>query len=474
MSALFAAGIAAALALPLWEFTQLSTRAQLSTSEQAVLSLPAGHLFGLILPDVGGYAEWLVYGGVVVLVLAVAAIISARPGWGIWGGVAVVSLLLSLGDHTPLYSFLSAIPGLNLLRVPPRWLFIFGFSLSILAGKGFDALLDEELPTKARRRVRLYVVAMGAFQLLLLVGVAVIGSRNPDVPSGSWVLASGIGVLAVILALAGLADRLKPWALPVGLLTLMVIDLGFVNGSLIEMRPMESAFERPEYLDEEELHEGRIFSPSYSVPQHIAVREGLQLADGVNPLQIASYRDFMASATGFTADAYSVTLPPFPGGDPGEDWSPVIDPSQLGLLNVSWIVSAYALDADGLDLDRVVDGEYLYRNQDGRPRAWVEPHEGGDSSWQEASVVAWKPNRITLVANGPGRLVLSEVDYPGWQAYLDGDGIEINAAYGVLRSVEVPAGEHEIIFRFYAWNAYFGAGITLLTLVGLAVLRWHR
>jgi hypothetical protein len=407
VTALFAAGTTAVLALPLLEFTQLSTRADLSATEQAALSLPAGHLLGIILPDVGGYAEWLTYAGAAVLILAVVAMMAARSGWGIWVGVGLVSLLLSLGDQIPLHGLLSSFPGLNLLRIPPRWLFLYGFALAMLAAKGLDALVDGELPDKPRRRVRLSAVAMGFFHLLLLVGAAVIGARNPEVPWGAWTLASGIGVLAAILTLAGLADLLKPWVLAVVMLMILAVDLGSMNASLLDVRPVEIAFERPGYLQDRDLIEGRIFSPSYSVAQYIAAEHVLELADGVNPLQLARYRNFMASATGFSTEAYSVTLPPFPNGNPEEDWSPVIDTSMLGLLNVSHVASAYALEVDGLDLDQVIGGEYLYLNQDARPRVWVEPTDAEVGLWERASIVAREPNRIVVTARGPGRLVLS-------------------------------------------------------------------
>jgi hypothetical protein len=470
VTALFAAGTTAVLALPLWEFTQVSTRVGLSMAEQSTLSLPAGHLMGLILPDVGGYAEWLSYAGVAVLILAVVGMVTVRSGWGVWAGVSLVSLLLSLGDQTPLYGLISSIPGLNLLRVPPRWLFLFGFSMAMLAAKGLDALLDEGLLIQVKRRVRLSLVAMGTFHLLLLGGIAVIGARNAEVPWGAWALASGIGVLTATLALAGLAGFPKPWILPLGMLMIVAIDLGSVNASLLDARPVQIAFERPGFLQQQDLSPGRIFSPSYSVPQHIAADDKLELADGINPLQLAVYRNFMASATGFSSEAYSVTLPPFPSGNPTEEWSPVIDTSMLGLLSVYHVASAYALDVDGLDLDQVGDGEYLYHNLDARPRVWVEAEIG---SWEKASIVAWEPNRIVISAKGPGRLVLSEIEYPGWQAHLDGERIEIDTAYNLLRSVELPAGEHGIVFCFRPWSVFIGAVITLLTLIGLVVFRWR-
>jgi uncharacterized membrane protein YfhO len=71
-------------------------------------------------------------------------------------------------------------------------------------------------------------------------------------------------------------------------------------------------------------------------------------------------------------------------------------------------------------------------------------------------------------------LVLSEIVYPGWTADVDGERVELETAYDVLRSVELPAGEHEVVFCFHGWTVGIGAGLTLITLLALAVLRWRR
>jgi len=474
---LFGAGMAAVLALPLWEFASLSTRTALSAGEQTILSLPAGQLFGIVLPDLGGYAEWLTYAGAAVLLLAVLAIVRARPQSGFWGIVALASLLLSRGDQTPLYGLLSAIvPGFNMLRVPPRWLFVFGLALALLAGWGLDALLREEMPAKIMRRMRLTVAALGAFFVVLCAGVALIGMRQAVDGWQAWTISTGLGALAAAWALICLARNIKPRMVIAGMMMLIVIDLGIVNASLLEPQLPETVLESPEFLSEtmgDEPQQGRIFSPSYSVPQQVAAAEGIELADGVNPLQLASYRDFMASATGFSVDAYSVTLPPFPSGDPADDWSPQIDAQQLGMLNVSWVASAFELEADDLSLVREYDGVYLYRNAVVRPRAWIEDPADASSSWTEVNIIEWSSNRIILGATGPGQLVLSEIVYPGWTAEIDGERVEIVAAHGVLRSVELPAGSHEVIFCFHGWTVLIGAIVTLLTLVALAVLRWR-
>jgi hypothetical protein len=304
-----------------------------------------------------------------------------------------------------------------------------------------------------------------------------IGMRQPVAGWQAWAISTGLGALAAAWALTCLARNIKPRVVVAGMMMLMVTDLAIVNASLLDPRPLESVIESPGFLSvtvADKLQQGRIFSPSYSVPQHVAAAEGIELADGVNPLQLALYRDFMANATGFSAEAYSVTLPPFPSGDPADDWAPQIDARQLGMLNISWVASAFEFEAEDLLLVREDDGVYLYRNAAVRPRAWIEDPAPASSSWTEVNIIDWSPNRIILGATGPGKLVLSEILYPGWTAEIDGERVEIVAAHDVLRSVDLPPGRHEVIFCFHGWTVLAGAILTLLTLLALAVMRWRR
>ena len=72
-----------------------------------------------------------------------------------------------------------------------------------------------------------------------------------------------------------------------------------------------------------------------------------------------------------------------------------------------------------------------------------------DSSYAEISEFKSGEVRIKAYNSSQALLVLSEVYYPaGWNAYIDNTLTEILRANYVLRSVVVPAGEHEIVFRF--------------------------
>lgn len=61
-----------------------------------------------------------------------------------------------------------------------------------------------------------------------------------------------------------------------------------------------------------------------------------------------------------------------------------------------------------------------------------------------------------------GFVVLSEQYYPGWKAYIDGMPTKIFRTNGILRGVVVPAGRHEIVFRYRPMHIYIAMAISAL------------
>lgn len=77
------------------------------------------------------------------------------------------------------------------------------------------------------------------------------------------------------------------------------------------------------------------------------------------------------------------------------------------------------------------------------------------------------PNRLAFrtQSDGDGFFVLSDTNYPGWTATVDGRKVPIAMANYNFRAIALPAGEHRVEFRF--WPAGFTAAL-VLGAVGLA------
>ena len=457
IAGLMSLAIAAILAAPLGEFVSLSTRANLSLNETTELSLPVKYLLNVLAPEYTGWPEWQIYAGIVVVFLALIAIVSKVSGRWFWAGIVGISIVLALGNLTPLYGLMSAfVPGFGQLRVPPRSLFLSSFALAMLAGMGLDQLLKGKVRI---RQVRIVGAALAGVALVLALWFWL--QDRAGLQSASYVVS--VALIGISVIWAGISIRKQSRVTILGWCVLVVLDLGLLNLTTVEVRPVPSA---GNVIAQIQADNSRAFSPSYSLTQPAAATAGLELADGINPLQLATYWEFMSRATGFAADEYSVTLPSFSAGGPQEEWGFRPDADLMGMLSISQIVSAYPIDDSELEFEGMKEGLHVYNNPRARPRAWVE---GGDP----VEVLEYSPNRVVMSAVGPGLLVTSEIDYPGWQVEIDGTPGSIETYEGILRAVELSAGEHEVELTFRSGSLGAGALVTLLGLIVLASL-WIR
>ena len=83
------------------------------------------------------------------------------------------------------------------------------------------------------------------------------------------------------------------------------------------------------------------------------------------------------------------------------------------------------------------------------------------------------PNRLVYNINNSGQsglVVFSEIFYPdGWKAYLDGTEVDILRANYLLRALEIPTGDHEIVFE-YAPASYAKMSVIMMICSSLILL----
>jgi hypothetical protein len=415
------------------------------------------------------HPETFIYLGVSACFFALVGILLGRRKSWFWYAAAVIGLLMSMGGNLPyIGEWLHSLPAASLLRVPPRWFFLSILSLSFFAGLGFETLILA--PIRAREYTRSII-------LFLLFGPAVyfVAIRVGGVSAGQVDLLLVPAVALLPLILARRFGWLHPRTFLIAVLALIAIEFTAVDLLVLEARPA------PALMTEEGVikatikpyGEGRLFSPSYSVDQLSAAASGLELAHGVHPLQLKSYWSYMARATGFSQDQYSVTLPPFPSGDPQDAWPVRLDLEALGKLNIQTIVSDYALDVQGLSLLSEEEGQFVYQVESSKPRAWVEYNDEEVGMWEPATLSYWSPNRIEVVAQGPGQLVLSELAYPGWRVFIDGSPATEIVDDGILRGVQLGAGDHRVTFVYRPAHLFIGMTLTALTLL-VSLILWVR
>lgn len=459
----------APLALPLGQFVSQSTRASITQQESFALSLPISRLLGLIYPDFGGFHEWMIYPGILIFMLFVLRIFARNLNRIVkfWVLTAILCWIFSLGVNIPLLSNLARLPLLGLLRVPPRASFLSGLALAVVAAHGYDMLIKKKSEENVARG---FLAAVGlAFFTLTLAIVMLIMSGNFERNLIWAVIISILGIVGVGLMVKRHEYNLI-WSILV--LGLVVVDLGITNSTLYSSRSEAQTLEQgtliATYVADPDT-KIRIYSPSYSMPQQTAAIHALELADGVDPMQLANYAAYMEVATGVIGQGYQLSIPAFAGGDPSHDnVEATPDERLLGLLNVKYVVASYPIDSGGLDLQTNLGGIFVYENREFKPRAWVQPIEdSGSDNLRTVEITRYEANRIELNAVGPGTLVISEIHYPGWYAQMDGEPVEMTVAYDLLRGIELPAGRHEVSLSFRPMSLYIGV---VMAIVGWVII----
>jgi len=90
----------------------------------------------------------------------------------------------------------------------------------------------------------------------------------------------------------------------------------------------------------------------------------------------------------------------------------------------------------------------------------------------QAQITRYEPNRIdvTTKSNAASVLILSENQYPGWRAYVDGRFADTLRVDYNLRGVALPSGEHFVEFVYRPKSLIIGFAISLLALLALGVI----
>ena len=117
----------------------------------------------------------------------------------------------------------------------------------------------------------------------------------------------------------------------------------------------------------------------------------------------------------------------------------------------------------------------IYENLNVLPRAFLAPNNQlpiTNNTIGNAAVLKYEAEHVIVqtTTDTPGYLILTDEDYPGWLATVDGQPAEITKAYGLFRAVSIPAGTHTVEFRFEPASLKVGAIITIASLLVLTGL----
>lgn len=243
--------LAAVQIVPTFELLRNSPRVTATYDFFASFSMPRRFVSTLVAPYVMGggdgrlfrapyigqafYTEYVVYAGMLAIMLALVALL-LKPDLRtkFWAIAGLTCLLLAFGIDAPLYLYrlIYYVPILNLFRVPARHLMEVNFAIAVLAGRGLTSLSAMRGCKQATRRVT--IVAGSAF---LLTGLVVTWWRPANFSLGHQAPVSVLRAPELFLPI--LIAAVSAWALwsfarrrrgrTAVLLTVLAIDL-FVWG----------------------------------------------------------------------------------------------------------------------------------------------------------------------------------------------------------------------------------------------------
>lgn len=118
---------------------------------------------------------------------------------------------------------------------------------------------------------------------------------------------------------------------------------------------------------------------------------------------------------------------------------------------------------------------WLYELNGSRGRiAWEQGDQTGT-----ARIVRYGIDRVEAEVDSKagGRLILTDLAYPGWNVRVDGAAAESATVGGMYRGVDLPAGPHRVVWEYQPLSFRIGAVVTLATLAVAAAVGhvrfWH-
>ncbi|HUV51117.1 MAG TPA: YfhO family protein [Anaerolineae bacterium] len=431
--------------LPFLELLFKSIRSGgLSYQEAITWSLDFQDLLQFFLPDPYGYGSsmekywgnqsWLktIYLGIIPFALSIFFIIEKRRKAIPFLIIILGSLTLSFGGNTPIYKFLyNYFPFLSSIRYPVKFLFIFTFLVSIMAGTGFDGLckqiVDRNKETKRIIRSFLVFSVLAAFiwGILNFYGIQIQeflqanGFAPPDYNYPQINLHNMKRFLLFCLLFGPIL--VFGWRYPkrrmlfsLALLSLLTLDLFFANKGYYQKYDSKTFHEPSESMrflkndpslfriftspktEKETMKYSDIFSDQIKVTKEkvlpgLNIEHGLYSIVGAEVIRLGDYDKVMSLLVS----------------------SPQPDTNNLlSLLNVKYLISKFEIDSKEFELAKIIGDKddpesslRIYKNLNVLPRAFlVEEYKVVNSEKDCRDTLASKafdPRKLVLLDKDP-------------------------------------------------------------------------
>jgi hypothetical protein len=510
LAAIISFSIAAPVLLPSIEMTQLTTRTNYAYEQAAEFSLPPAQLIGLLVPGFFGrgpqnaWGPWqrveVGYIGILPILLALLALVLRRDSaTRFFGALALIGLAFALGGYAILHGWLyQFIPGFGQLRAPARFIVLMDFALATLAAFGFNILL-RSLPRASEIIFKRIVRAAPWAFLLISMPAGALAYSNLILGQGQdailfqrianatnalvfFILLFALS-LALIIARGTRFFRAGVWsALALALIFFDLFSLGaYVDASIDDPtrvfdHPGAVAFFKSDAdfyrIDARETGVDNTWTPDTSIIYNLFD------VNGDNPLVLGDFDRFWLSLASRSARAYDLLNVKYliarkNASVDREKFRLVFEDAAFNVYeNTRFVPRAIIVNDARVVANRAAALEAMRANDFDPFQAVVleravAPSTPTNSAY--AQIVGYGPNEIVLNvrAVGGGILVLSEVNYPGWRAWVNEREVEILHANYLFRAIELPADAQRVRLLYDPPLFKVGAGLFAVTMLGL-------
>ena len=495
-------------------------------------SLPWTHIIRFIFPFYFGrpydyfyndlnFIETCAYLGILPLLLIIFLLFQKNRNRYTWFYLIlfIISIILALGKHTPVYLIFKYIPFLKFTRNPGRFLVLFSISGAILVGIFLDQLRTIEFSLKTKdigfKIIRLCFITGSIVILFALMDTI------PDFSLYSITTRDNFFRLIILcgsLLLLGtwLKGHISPNLFIKLFFIILLIDL-FQFGIILELDankpfPLSSYYRTPQaaiFLKKDTDH-FRIYTLTNKLwddPEDIDSQYATLYR---NLSMLYNIENFQCYCAGGVWRFYQLM------GILEEAYYNVPEASQLNALpeklhilrkaNIKYILTFENLTTEGLTKVSSADGASIYQISNPYPRFyfttdWINAANPElafslmtDRRSAEKTIVEKSPyipsntSSVTYFSNisvyqyahtqidlqlkttHSGFLVISDYNYPGWSAFIDSKPATIYQANYLFRGLYLSAGTHHIQMQFRARFLFFSLVFALISIVLFLIL----
>ncbi len=484
---LIVCGLIAVQFMPSHELLNISNRKDGFNLDQATrFSFPIGHVMGFIDPNFLGspkdgtypdfntlkgsiYWENTGYIGILPLVLIMLALLMKKKSslHVFYVFLLTVAFVLMLGKHSPFHPIFT-IPPFSMFRVPSRFMLLLVWSMTVLSAFGFQWMLEfmrQRLKNNLLRQFVTYLlVTVSVVQLLHYgynynpIGTAKDWLRMPaltqNIPDDKRFYTIGSEVAWNKHYVNAGWSHLEPY--------LQLLNYAEPNFNVLYKKP---AFEVYPIL----------ISLRYQVMANLIEREivlddslsSFEVSDlGIKLLRMNNTSTIVSAMNNNTLEIIAEKNSSY---DKVSLYS-VPNPLQRVRMVYDFDIATTVEEFQ----DKVADNDFdpattiLLENN---PTDTL-PLEQTKHALSTIDVVAQEPTTQTIkvTTNQNGILVMSDLYYPGWSAYINASPTEIFPANVAQRAIVIPKGEHLVTFTYQPKSFRQGAIISLITHVVVFIL----